>query len=121
MHRRVCAFVAAVLMAPAVVWADGGLDFARSKQCLACHQVQVKRVGPSFEAIAERYGSSPGAHQYLAQTIREGSRGKWGAIPMPAQAQVGLADAQRLATWILSMAASADDAEGVAEAAGPAK
>lgn len=94
---------AAVLLAPAWVHADTDVQFARSKQCLACHQVDTQRVGPSFTAIAERYAGVPAALQYLAGTIRDGSRGKWGAIPMPAQAQVSVTDATRLATWILTL------------------
>jgi len=97
-----------VVHAPAVALADADLQFARSKQCLACHQVDVKRVGPSFTAVAERYAVSPGARQYLAGTIRDGSRGKWGAIPMPAQPQVSAVDAARLAAWILSLAGQPD-------------
>lgn len=94
---------AAMVMVPAVAGADAHVQFARSKQCLACHQVDTQRVGPSFRAIAERYAGAPGAGPYLASTIRDGSRGKWGAIPMPAQAQVSAVDAARLATWILSL------------------
>ncbi len=88
---------------PANVWADAGAQLARTKQCLACHQIDTKRVGPSFTVIAERYADAPGALQCLADTIRQGSRGKWGAIPMPAQPQVGPLDATDLAAWILSL------------------
>lgn len=93
-----------VMLAPADVWADAEIQFARSKQCLACHQVDTQRIGPSFKVVAERYADAPGARQYLADTIRQGSRGKWGAIPMPAQAQVNAVDAARLAVWIMSLA-----------------
>lgn len=94
---------AAILWVPAVARADVHVQFAHSKQCLACHQVDTKRVGPSFRAIAQRYAGASGAGSYLADTIRDGSRGKWGAIPMPAQAQVSVVDSLRLATWILSL------------------
>lgn len=95
--------MATVMSLPVMARADTGVQFARSKQCLACHQVDTQRVGPSFRAIAERYATAPAARQYLAGTIREGSRGKWGAIPMPAQAQVNAMDATRLAAWILAL------------------
>lgn len=95
--------VAVALLAPRMAQADANVQFARSKQCLACHQVDTQRVGPSFRAIAERYAGASAARQYLADTIRDGSRGKWGAIPMPAQAQVNAVDAARLAAWVLSL------------------
>lgn len=89
---------------PMASMADAGTELARSKQCMACHQVDIKRVGPAFKAVAERYAGTPGAEKYLATSITEGSRGKWGAIPMPAQAQVNPADAAAIAAWILSLA-----------------
>lgn len=93
----------AMVLTSGAVQADAGVQFARTKQCLACHQMDTQRVGPSFRVVAERYADAPGAQQYLADTIRHGSRGKWGAIPMPAQAQVNAVDAARLAAWILSL------------------
>lgn len=95
--------VSALILSPGAVWADVNVQLARTKQCLACHQVDTRRVGPAFTVIAERYAGAPGARQYLADTIRQGSRAKWGAIPMPAQPQVGQLDAIQLAGWILSL------------------
>ncbi|MFA5521544.1 MAG: c-type cytochrome [Castellaniella sp.] len=79
------------------------------RQCLACHQVDRKRVGPSFAAIAERYAGNEAtdnaaAADYLARAIRQGSRQKWGAVPMPAQPGVSEDEALRLATWIIELA-----------------
>lgn len=79
------------------------LAFAKSKVCLGCHQVDAKRVGPSFTLIAQRHAEQPGAQEYLASAIRQGGRGRWGAVPMPAQPQVSEADAKRLAQWILTL------------------
>lgn len=79
------------------------LAFAKSKVCLGCHQVDARRVGPSFTLIAQRHADQPGAQDYLASAIRQGGRGRWGAVPMPAQPQVSEADAKRLAQWILTL------------------
>lgn len=83
---------------------DAGQALAQRSVCLACHQVDTKRVGPSFRDIAIRYSGNEAAAEYLARTIRDGSRGLWGAIPMPAQRHVDPATALRLANWILSLA-----------------
>ncbi|KAA0890566.1 c-type cytochrome [Pusillimonas sp. ANT_WB101] len=80
-----------------------GEALAKASSCLACHQIDKKRVGPPFTAIAQRFATSEGAQAYLADTIRNGSRGRWGAVPMPAQPQVSAADAQLLAAWVLSL------------------
>ncbi|MBB5216080.1 c-type cytochrome [Parapusillimonas granuli] len=81
-----------------------GLALAQASNCMACHQVDKKRVGPSFEVIAERFAGQEAAVPYLANAIIRGGRGRWGAVPMPAQPQVSPANAQLLAAWILSLA-----------------
>jgi cytochrome c len=81
-----------------------GVDLAKARNCLACHQVDAKRVGPSFKLVAERYAGQPSAQDYLASTIRTGGRGRWGAVPMPAQPHVSSDDARAIAQWILSLA-----------------
>lgn len=80
-----------------------GLKLAGQRQCLGCHQVDSRRVGPPFRAIAERFQGRTEAAGVLARAMREGSRGQWGAIPMPAQTRLSDTDAQRLALWILSL------------------
>jgi len=81
-----------------------GLDLAKSVNCLACHQVRGRRVGPPFAAVAQRFAGQQGAADYLAQSIRNGGKGRWGAVPMPAQPQVSAQQAHELAVWILSLA-----------------
>lgn len=83
---------------------DPGRELAQRSVCLACHQVDTKRVGPSFRDIALRYAGNEAAAKYLAGTIRDGSRGLWGAIPMPAQRHVDPATALLLGEWIMSLA-----------------
>lgn len=74
---------------------------------MACHQVDVKRVGPPLISVAERYaGQGDAMVDYLAGKIRSGGRGAWGVVPMPAQTQVSPEDARLLAQWILSLASA---------------
>lgn len=80
-----------------------GVDLATSNNCMACHQVERKRVGPAFTLVAQRFAGQDGALEYLANAIRHGGRGRWGAVPMPAQPQVSPVDAQLIAAWILSL------------------
>lgn len=86
------------------VYASGQLDgakLAQEKVCLGCHQVEKARVGPPFKAIAQRYQqASDEIEVYLAQAIRQGGRGRWGVIPMPAQPQISEEDALTIARWI---------------------
>ncbi|MCD0504078.1 c-type cytochrome [Bordetella petrii] len=110
LKRSLAAAVACGLWAglAAAVHAQGkadGLALAQSRACMACHQVDSKRVGPPLRSVAERYaGQGDAMVEYLAGKIRGGGRGAWGAVPMPAQSQVSDDEARQLAHWILSLA-----------------
>jgi cytochrome c len=89
----------ATLSAPAL--ADEAL--AKSKNCMACHAVDKKLVGPAYKDIAAKYAGNAQAVNMLAGKIQKGGSGVWGAIPMPANPQVNDADAKKLATWVLGL------------------
>lgn len=76
---------------------------ASSKNCMACHAVEKKLVGPSFKDIASKYAGQGDATAKLASKIVKGGSGVWGPVPMPANNQVNQADAQKLAAWVLSL------------------
>jgi cytochrome c len=78
-----------------------GLAAARASGCLACHDVQAKRLGPSFRELAARYGGDAGAAAKLASKVKGGSQGAWGAIPMPPQPHVADGDVQAIVGWVL--------------------
>lgn len=100
MKRVLFALVAAaVVSAPA--FADEAL--AKKSNCLACHAVDTKLVGPAYKEVAAKYAGQKDAVALLSGRIMKGSSGVWGAIPMPANAQVSEADAKKLAAWVLSL------------------
>lgn len=74
---------------------------AQKYACVACHQPTVKVVGPSWKDIGARYGDGKGTAAQVAASIKSGSSGKWGAMPMPAQTQISDTDLQLLAQWVL--------------------
>jgi len=74
---------------------------ADKKGCFACHDIERKKVGPSYTEIAKRYAGKEGAVEELVKSITKGSMGEWGSIPMPPQ-QVTEEEAKKLASWILS-------------------
>ena len=88
----------ALLALPAV--ADQAL--ATAKNCMACHAVDKKLVGPAYKEVAKKYAGDKAAADKLAAKVMKGGSGVWGAIPMPANTQVNAADAKKLATWVLS-------------------
>lgn len=80
---------------------------ARSNACIACHQVERRVVGPAFKDIAKRRADEADAVGLLADHIRNGSKGVYGAIPMPPNPRVSEEDAKRLAEWIMGLQAPA--------------
>ena len=98
------AVLACGLSFPAVADESIGYQRAKANICLSCHQIDKKRVGPSFLAIGERYGKVESAQDYLAVSIKSGGTGRWGPVGMPAQPQVSQEDARLIAQWILDLA-----------------
>lgn len=77
-------------------------DLAKSKNCMACHAVASKLVGPAFKDIAAKYAGQKDAEAKLTQKIIKGGSGVWGAIAMPANTQVSEAESRTLTKWILA-------------------
>lgn len=70
--------------------------------CSACHQPTTKVVGPSWQEIANRYRDGKKTAAELGESVKKGSTGQWGPVPMPPQAQVNDADLATITQWILT-------------------
>lgn len=99
MKRALFALAAATLLAGPVL-ADQAL--ATAKNCMACHAVDKKLVGPSYKDVAAKYGGDKSAVDKLAVKIVKGGAGVWGPVPMPANPQVSEAEARKLAAWVMT-------------------
>lgn len=100
MKHLVTALIAAGLVAASPAHAN--LDLAKKNNCLSCHAVDKKMVGPAFIDVSKKYAGDKDAAKMLAAKIKGGSKGVWGQIPMPPNANVKDADAEALAKWILA-------------------
>lgn len=78
-------------------------DLAKSKNCMACHAVGNKVVGPAFKDVAAKYAGQKDAENKLVQKVLKGTSGTWGSVPMPANTQVSEAEAHTLVKWVLSL------------------
>lgn len=90
----------AALASPAA-WAQA--DLAQKKNCMACHQVDKKVLGPAFKDVAAKYAGQGDAVEKLAAKVMKGGVGAWGNLPMPANPQVSEAEAKQLVGWILTL------------------
>jgi len=99
MKRPLIALLAAaVVTAPA--FADPAL--AQKKNCMACHAIDKKVVGPAYKDVAKKYAGQDVTGKLAAKVMKGGS-GVWGAVPMPANPQVNQAEAETLARWVMSL------------------
>jgi len=78
-------------------------DLAQKKNCMACHAIDKKVVGPSYKDVAAKYAGQKDAVDKLSQKVIKGGSGVWGQVPMPANAQVNDAEAKQLVQWILTL------------------
>jgi cytochrome c len=79
--------------------AAAALALLKKNNCLACHNVETKIVGPAFRDVAARHGARPDAESYLAGKIKSGGQGIWGNIPMPVQTLPD-GEAMLIAQWL---------------------
>lgn len=94
------AAIATIAVLPLSANANEGL--AKSKACLACHQIDKKVVGPAFKDISAKYKGKPEALATLSAKVKNGGKGVWGPLPMPAQ-NVTEEEANQLVKWVLSL------------------
>ena len=88
------------LVAPA---AFASQDLAKAKNCLACHALETKLVGPAYKDVAAKYAKDKDAYKKLAEKIQKGGSGVWGPVHMPVNPQVNAAEAETLAKWVLTI------------------
>lgn len=75
---------------------------AQANNCMACHTVDKKLIGPAFKEIAAKYKDDAGARETLIGKVKQGGGGNWGAIPMPPNPAASDEDIATLVDWILS-------------------
>lgn len=101
MKLFVAAAVAAGLLSSAPAFASA--DLAKAKNCMACHTVEKKLVGPAYKEVAAKYAGQADAVAMLTAKVQKGGVGVWGKVPMPPNPQVNEADAKTLVEWVLSL------------------
>jgi cytochrome c len=83
------------------VWAQA--DLAQKKNCMACHAIDKKILGPAYKDVAAKYAGQKDAVDKLTAKVIKGGAGVWGNVPMPANSQVTEAEARQLVQWVLTI------------------
>jgi cytochrome c len=82
---------------------EAAAALAEKYRCMACHKVESANVGPAFREVAKRYKDDAAAMDRLVAKVKQGGRGNWGKIPMPAN-DLSEADLRVLVRWVLASA-----------------
>jgi len=100
--KRTLLALAVTVSAAVPAFAADELALAQSKNCMSCHAVDKKVVGPAYKDVAAKYAGQKDAVAKLTTKVMKGGSGVWGPVPMPANPQVNEAEAKKLVTWILA-------------------
>ncbi len=93
--------VLSVAIALAATNALANAELAKKSNCLSCHTVDKKLVGPAYADVAKKYAGDKNAEAKLIQKVKKGGSGVWGTIPMPPNSAVKDEDIKTLVKWIL--------------------
>ncbi|RJG09371.1 c-type cytochrome [Massilia cavernae] len=81
--------------------ARASAELATSKNCMGCHALDKKVLGPAFRDVAAKYKGQKDAEAKMIASITKGSTGVWGPMAMPPNG-VSATEAQVLAKWVLA-------------------
>lgn len=90
------------------VQADVALSIAKRHNCLMCHSVDNKVIGPSFKEVAAKYRGQDAQH-YLVTKVRSGGSGVWGGFSAPPILYIPDDDLQMLIQWIAGLSATGNE------------
>jgi cytochrome c len=100
--KRLALAVCALLAAGSACAADQ-TALAKKSNCLSCHDVDKKLVGPAYKDVAAKYAGDKTAEAKLIDKVKKGGSGVWGGVPMPPNYLVSDKDIKTLVQWILSL------------------
>lgn len=99
---RVLAIGLALAVGAIALPAKADEALAKKHNCLACHTVDKKAVGPAYKDIAKKY-KGQNVNASLEQKVKKGGVGVWGQVPMPPNPAVPDGDLKKLVDWIVKM------------------
>lgn len=82
---------------------NSGATLIEESDCVSCHKINEKSIGPAYEEVAKRYAGQNGAADYLVKKVQEGGGGNWGETAMSAHPGLSDSDARAMVNYILSL------------------
>jgi len=102
MKALISIMVGASFLFSASAFAAGEEDLAKAKNCMTCHKIDSKLIGPSYKEVAAKYAGQKDAVANLSEKVIKGGTGVWGNVPMTPN-NVTPDEAKKLVTWIMTL------------------
>ena len=77
-----------------------GQKLVEGGECMGCHKIDTKLVGPAFQDVAAKYTEADA--EKLAKKIIDGGAGNWGEVPMTPHAGLSVENAKLMVAYVLS-------------------
>lgn len=78
-----------------------GLTLIGGSDCLTCHKVNEKNIGPAYKDVAAKYENTEENVKMLALKVIKGGAGNWGQIPMTPHPNLKVEDAEAMIKYVL--------------------
>ena len=78
-----------------------GLELIAKSDCLTCHKVEEKNIGPAYRDVANKYEATPANITMLAEKVIKGGQGVWGAVPMTPHPALTKEDAEQMVKYVM--------------------
>lgn len=102
-HQAIAQATKPTVRKPTTADIEMGKKLILKSDCAACHKIDVKLLGPSYQDIAKKYPATEANYNLLAQKIIKGGSGVWGQIPMAPHANISASDSKKMVQYILSL------------------
>ncbi|MDR0588742.1 MAG: c-type cytochrome [Burkholderiales bacterium] len=98
-----CVFFMSSLAMTSFAAAEDGAALVLKYRCNACHKVDAKAIGPSFQDIAKKYAGNATAGAKIGESIKNGSKGVWGSMPMMPNKNINDQDMKTIVDYVLGV------------------
>jgi cytochrome c len=78
-----------------------GVEKVKGSDCMTCHMVERKIIGPSYAEVAAKYENTEENVTMLAKKVIEGGAGVWGEVMMSPHPALSEEDAKDMVRYIL--------------------
>jgi cytochrome c len=103
-HRKTVTKTTAVVdKKPSAAELAEGKELVAKSDCLTCHKLDIKVVGPAYKDVAKKYPATEANYELLSKKVIAGGSGNWGAVAMAPHPNLAAADVKKMVEYILSL------------------